>query len=194
MGWLWPESNSRKARWSLNSSIYTLRKVLKSALPAGTATNVIVQDHGHYFLDPDISLWVDKDEFERHVVVARHYENEQRNAEAMANYEAAISLYRGDYLFEDLYEDWTMIERERLSRIYLSALGSLAHYYTRSQHYHESIQLCYSLLQKDRCNERAWALLEESYEGLGLRKQLTSVQNVSQYTAMSIPSSAKYQI
>jgi len=25
MGWLWPESDPEKARWSLNSSIYTLR-------------------------------------------------------------------------------------------------------------------------------------------------------------------------
>jgi len=175
MGWLWPESNSTKARWSLNSSIYTLRKVLKNTLPAGTDRNVIVQEHGHYFLDPDICLWVDKDEFERHVALARRYEKEQRSAEAMASYEAAIKLYRGDYLIEDLYEDWTMIERERLSRLYLSALSSLAHYYNSSQHYYESIQLCYGVLQKDRCNEQARALLEESYEGLGLHKPVTSV-------------------
>ena len=28
MGWLWPHSNLKKARWSLNSAIHTLRKLL----------------------------------------------------------------------------------------------------------------------------------------------------------------------
>ena len=28
MGWLWPESNLKKARWSLNSAIHGLRKLL----------------------------------------------------------------------------------------------------------------------------------------------------------------------
>ncbi len=35
-------------------------------------------------------------------------------AEAVAEYEKAADLYRGDYLTEELYEEWTVIERERL--------------------------------------------------------------------------------
>ena len=33
MGWLWPESSLKKARWSLNSAIYGLRKHLGSCRP-----------------------------------------------------------------------------------------------------------------------------------------------------------------
>jgi len=33
MGWLWPESNLKKARWSLNSAIHGLRKLLADVLP-----------------------------------------------------------------------------------------------------------------------------------------------------------------
>jgi hypothetical protein len=35
-------------------------------------------------------------------------------AEAVAEYEKAADLYRGDYPTEDLYEEWTVIEPERL--------------------------------------------------------------------------------
>jgi LuxR family transcriptional regulator, maltose regulon positive regulatory protein len=171
MGHLWPEASYKKARWSLNTSIYTLRRLVESTLPQGTCKNLILQEQGHYFLDPSIQLWVDKDVYEDYYVLGRCFEKKGRREEAAAEYEKAIKLYRGDYLIEDLYEDWTMIERERLSHIYTSILSSLADYYTHVQLYHESIQICYRLLQSDRYNENAYALLEESYEGLGLHER-----------------------
>ena len=171
MGWLWPEASYKKARWSLNTSMYTLRRLLGSTLPQGTCKNLILQEQGHYFLDPSIQLWVDKDVFEDYYVLGRGFEKTGQRKEAAAEYEKAIKLYRGDYLIEDLYDDWTMIERERLSHIYNSILSSLADYYTHVQLYHESIQICYRLLQRDRYNEKAYAILEESYKGLGLHER-----------------------
>src|SRR5215204_4560885 len=38
MGWLWPESNLKKARWSLNSAIHGLRKLL-SGCSTSVSTN-----------------------------------------------------------------------------------------------------------------------------------------------------------
>ena len=35
MGWLWPDSNLKKARWSLNSAIHGLRKLLGSCPSSG---------------------------------------------------------------------------------------------------------------------------------------------------------------
>lgn len=74
MGWLWPQANSKKARWSLNTSIYTLRRLLESTLPQGTGKNLILHEQGHYFLDPSFQLWVDKDVFENYYVLGRCFE------------------------------------------------------------------------------------------------------------------------
>jgi two-component SAPR family response regulator len=90
-------------------------------------------------------------------------------AQAASEYERAISLYRGDYLVEDLYEDWTMVERERLSNAYMDMLGRLALYYMDSAQYQESIRACYRVLEKDRCHEDSYRVLMKCYSHLGLR-------------------------
>jgi two-component SAPR family response regulator len=66
--------------------------------------------------------------------------------EAAAEYEKAMHLYRGDYLVEDLYEDWTMVERERLSNAHVDMLGRLAEYYIETGRYQEGIRACYRIL------------------------------------------------
>ncbi len=114
MGWLWPESNLKKARWSLNSAIHGLRKLL-SECPASASVNFILLEEGYYRLCPTIRVATDVDEFDKHYEQGRRLEKEGRTQEAAAEYDGALELYRGDYLIEDLYEDWTMVERERLA-------------------------------------------------------------------------------
>src|SRR5215203_1045524 len=129
MAWLWPDSNLKRARWSLNSAIYALRKLLRGQLSPVASSDFILFDKSYYQLDPSVEVWTDKDEFEARCEHGRHLERTQRKPEAVAEYEAAVGLYRGDYLVEDLYEDWTMVERERFADGYMDMLSRLASYY-----------------------------------------------------------------
>jgi two-component SAPR family response regulator len=70
---------------------------------------------------------------------------------------------------EDLYEDWTMVERERLSNAYVDMLGRLAVHYMESGQPQEAIRACYKLLDKDRCHEDSYRVLMRCYVSLGLR-------------------------
>lgn len=169
MGWLWPESDLKRARWSLNSTIYALRKLLRGQLSPVTSSDFVLFDKGHYRLDPAVEVRTDADEFEAHYEHGRHLERTQRKSEAAAEYEEAVALYRDDYLVEDLYEDWTMVERECFANACMDMLGRLAYYYTETGRYQESIQTCYRLLEKDRCHEEGHRLLMECYAHLGLR-------------------------
>jgi DNA-binding SARP family transcriptional activator len=168
MGWLWPRSNLKKARWSLNSAIHGLRKLLggcSSSLP----TNCVTLEDGYYRLSPSIRVVTDVDELDECYEKGRRLEREGRMPEAAAEYERAIELYRGDYLIEDLYDDWTMVERERLANAYLDMLGRLAMHYMETGQYQESIRNCYRVLEKDRCHEDSYRLLMRCYARLGLR-------------------------
>ena len=168
MGWLWPESNLKKARWSLNSAIHGLRKLL-SGCSSTVSTNYVFLEDGYYRLSPDVGVTTDVDDFDRHHEQGRRLEKDRRKQDAAMEYEKAVGLYRGDYLIEDLYEDWTMVERERLANAYIDLLDRLAIYYMEAGQQQESIRACYKVLEKDRCHEDSYRLLMQCYARLGLR-------------------------
>lgn len=169
MGWLWPESNLKKARWSLNSAIHTLRKLLNGCISSPSASGYVVLEEGYYRLCPTISLSTDVDDFDERCEEGRRLRREGLDQEAASVYERAIALYEGDYLIEDLYEDWTMVERERLANAYLEMLGWLAEHYADTGEHQRTIEACYRILEKDRCHEDSYRLLMRSYVRLGLR-------------------------
>jgi DNA-binding SARP family transcriptional activator len=168
MGWLWPESSLKKARWSLNSAIHGLRKLL-SGCSSSVSINYVFLEDGYYRLSPDIKVTTDVDDFDKRHERGRQLEKSFRMREAAIEYEKAIALYRGDYLVEDLYEDWTMVERERLANAYMDLLGRLAGHYMEVEQHQESIRACYRVLEKDRCHEDSHRLLMQCYARLGLR-------------------------
>lgn len=90
-------------------------------------------------------------------------------SEAVAEYEQAAELYRGDYLIEDLYEEWTMIERERLVEAYADLSRRLAARYMEGGRLREGVRACYRVLEKDRSDEDAHRLLMECFVRLGQR-------------------------
>jgi DNA-binding SARP family transcriptional activator len=169
MGWLWPESNLKRARWSLNSAIYALRKFLSGCLPSLPASETVLFEGGRYRLSPRIGLSADTDEFDYHREKGRRLEKAGRALEAGTEYERALELYRDDYLIEDLYEEWTMIERQRLVDAYTDLLRGLAINYMETGQPWESVRTCYRILEKDRCDEEAHRLLMECFVRLGQR-------------------------
>ncbi len=168
MGWLWPESNLKKARWSLNSAIHGLRKLL-SGCSSSVSMNYVLLEDGYYRLSPGVRLTTDVDDFDKHYERGRRLEKDCRMREAAIEYERTIELYRDDYLVEDLYEDWTMVERERLANAYIDILGRLTIHYMEVGQHQESIRACYRVLEKDRCHEDTYRLLMQCYVRLGLR-------------------------
>jgi DNA-binding SARP family transcriptional activator len=168
MGWLWPESNLKKARWSLNSAIHGLRKLL-SGCSSSVSMNYVFLEDGYYRLSPGVRVTTDVENFDERQEQGRRLEKDRRMREAAIEYEKAIELYRDDYLIEDLYEDWTMVERERLANSYIDLLGRLAVYYMEVGQHQECIRACYKVLEKDRCHEDSYRLLMECYARLSLR-------------------------
>jgi DNA-binding SARP family transcriptional activator len=168
MGWLWPDLNLKKARWSLNSAGHGLRKLL-GRCPTSPDVNHVLLEEGYYRLCPDARISTDVEEFDEHYEEGRRSERIGRTEEAATEGERAIYLYRVDYLVEDLHEDRTMVERERLSNAHLDTLGRLADHYMEGGRLQESIRACYRVLEKDRCHENSYRLLMLCHARLGLR-------------------------
>src|SRR5215213_3158425 len=73
MGWLWPDSNLKKARWSLNSAIHGLRKLL-SGCSSSISTNYVFLKDGYYRLSPAVWVWTDVGEFDEYYEKGRRLE------------------------------------------------------------------------------------------------------------------------
>ena len=136
---LWPEADPERARASLSTALWSIRKLLRGAGVDGgefidsNNTAITWSSHGE----------VDAVEFSRLA----------RSGDAGAR-EAAIALYAGDFLTDD-YDDWAIAERERLAADYERLLAA-----TLSAS--SDAELAHRLLERDPYNEDAYVALIEA--------------------------------
>ena len=72
--------------------------------------------------------------------------------ERMPMLQQAIVIYRGE-LYEGIYSDWCLVEREHLARQYLWALGQLMHQYLQTEQFPQALEIGYCLLNHDPLRE-----------------------------------------
>jgi DNA-binding SARP family transcriptional activator len=116
---LWPECDPRAAGNNLKAAMHGLRRTLSHLFYERKNFPYILFLQGSYLTNPEIELWVDVEEFEQHWVLGRRLEKEGELSKAMREFELAEALYRGDYLEDEPYEDWTLRRREALKDTYL---------------------------------------------------------------------------
>ena len=155
----WPDAEPEAARNSLNVSMYSLRRSLRSK----TDINLVSYESGTYSLVPNLEIWVDMEEFDHCIQAGCNFEAQRQLTAAVAEYEIAVNLYRGDLLAENPYEEWTVLERERLRVAYLDTLDRLSRMYFSQERYAACITVCHLILNRDCCREDTHCLLMRCY-------------------------------
>jgi DNA-binding SARP family transcriptional activator len=159
----WPGAAPAAARNNLNVAVHTLRRAFQTA----GDLQVLVFEQGSYRLHSDLRLWVDVDEFDHHARAGRQLEVAGELVGAMAEYELAASLYQGDFLADDPYEEWPVLTRERLRLTHLDSVSRLSHLYFSQGRYAPCAALCQRILEGDPCHEDAHRRLMRSYSRQG---------------------------
>lgn len=155
-GTFWGEKSEAKARASLYSALSAIRQ----ALP-----DTIVMEYGNIQFNPGTSYWLDVEEFERELVEGRR----SRRPEAKVRHlERAVRLYQGDFM-EGFYDDWSVLEQERLRELYLDALQELAQCYKALKEYGRAIDCYKMVLARSPLREEAHRELMYLYYILGER-------------------------
>jgi len=173
----WPHNNPEAARNNLNVAIYGLRQAFRAI----TKDSLVEFHENKYGLASGIKIWIDVEEFDRHLRLARQLEAKDHIANAIKEYEIAASLYQGDFLAGDPYEEWSVFTREQLRISYLDTLDRLSRIYFGQSQYTACVTLCQQILERDNCREDAHRLLMRSYSRLGqhhlaLRQYKTCVE------------------
>jgi DNA-binding SARP family transcriptional activator len=162
----WRDAEPEAARRNLHQAIYSLRQTLRRKDPE---VQYVLFENNQYMLNPAVSIWLDFEAFQAHVRAGRRLENENQRALAMVEYAAAESLYQGDFLMEDLYDDWPRPQRERIRASYFDAADRLSDYYLRQAQYISAIAICQKVLVFDDCVEEAHRRLMRCYLAQGQR-------------------------
>jgi len=168
---LWPECAPQAASNNLKAAMHGLRRTLSHLFHEKESFPYVLFLQGSYLINPKIELWVDVEEFEQHWVLGRRLEREGKVSEARREFELAEKLYRGDYLEDEPYEDWTLLRREALKDTYLIILGKLADHSMGTTDYESGIAYCQKILAKDPCREDAYRQLMRCYSRLGRRNR-----------------------
>ena len=168
MDLFWSNSTFESARNCLNVALHGIRALFKEA---GYEDELICFKNECYFINPNIELKLDVEEFLRSWKLAQSVEREKELISALGEYEIAAGIYKGDFMEEDLYEDWTTLERENLKEIYLVILDRLSNHYAYDGRPITAINLCKTILEKDNCREDVHQRLMKCYIRLGQRTQ-----------------------
>lgn len=160
----WPEASPEASRNNLNVAIYGLRQALRKTRPS--FSHILFQE-GCYLLSPYLQIWVDYEVFAEHLRAARELERRGEQDSAIREYWLAETLYQGEFLEEDRYEDWLIPSRHQLEEDYLSILDRLSGYYFDQEDYAACRAVCHEMLTVDTCREDAHRQLMRCYSRQG---------------------------
>ncbi len=124
---LWPESDPKLGDASLRMALTHLRQALD---PTDSATESVILRRGMIYLNLDIEIHTDYELFTERARSAL----EQVNAENPATlelFEQAADLCRGDFLPDNLYDDWAAGMRTSLRELYLQLLLKQLEFYLK---------------------------------------------------------------
>jgi two-component SAPR family response regulator len=153
----WPDHDPDRLNGVFRSYLYRLRQALFSR-------SVIFED-GLYRCNRAIGCWYDVEVWEGLLKGAEQTANPDERIDLI---EEALTLYRGDYL-EDVYADWSDMERLRLRERYLLALETLAELYANRRKLERAVELYQRLLDGDSFREVGHRELMRCYYRQGNR-------------------------
>ena len=145
----WPDSSEKQAFANLRKLLYLLRQALPAIdrFLALTAETVAWRS--------DAAFMLDVADFE---AAFQRGETSDSPAAKIAAYQDALALYGGD-LLPGFYDDWILVERERLRALYAGALTRLAELYEAQRAYADAIACAQRLLSQDTLQESSHRLL-----------------------------------
>jgi predicted ATPase/DNA-binding SARP family transcriptional activator len=167
---LWPDMNPSQAANNLSQMLFAARRVL--APDGRDPLQFLVYRRDAICLTAGEPAWVDVEAFETATAQAFL-------SPSLDSLEAALTLYAGELLPEDRYEDWVTSRREALRQDHLRLCLELARLYKANRSFEQSIGVLRQALSSDPANEEINVELMRLYAMTGQR-----LQALRQYQAL----------
>ncbi|MFN8611107.1 MAG: BTAD domain-containing putative transcriptional regulator [Vulcanimicrobiota bacterium] len=160
---IWPELEPDRARRTLATHLSAIRRALE-------LTHLFQRVGDAYRLGNPDEVTLDMVDFEEAATAGLESLKANDKVVSLSLLEKAESLYRGDFLEEDLYEEFVEHRRLHLRRLHERVLESLADVHLQQHHYEQAIQRYRRLLASQEPMEQVFPKLFRCYEALGDRQ------------------------
>jgi DNA-binding SARP family transcriptional activator len=166
---LWPETTTTQSKKNLRQALWQLQSALGSqSEPANDRLLLVDQDWVQ--LNSEADLWLDVAEFEQVFNLVQKTSGQEMDSSIAQLLEKTVQFYQGP-LLEGWYQDWCLLERERLQSMYLAMLDKLMSF--SEVHYDYETGLLYGMriMCYDRARERTHRRMMRLYYLLGDRAE-----------------------
>lgn len=149
----WPELPAARARRRLSHTLWQVQEAFTGLDPDPPYLDVTPEALA---FDPAVDYWLDVEEFESRVERFRPVRGSSRRRRAgdRKELQAAIELYRGEFL-SGFYDEWVLLEQERLSQLHLDAVGWLVELAKGEGAWEEALASAKRLIHHDPVREDA---------------------------------------
>jgi predicted ATPase/DNA-binding SARP family transcriptional activator len=164
---LWPDSGSDTAKHNLNQALYKLRQEFGE--PDLRPQNLVLSNHLHVRLNSDLII-TDVQTFRallcRVNELGTLVDLTESRGERIDLLSQAVDLYRGA-LLPGYYDEWVLIERERLALQFVDSVVSLLQLLSGSKEFERALQVGLKAASTIPCHEELSIAVMGLYQNLG---------------------------
>jgi DNA-binding SARP family transcriptional activator len=122
----WPDMQPEKAILNLRTTLNNLRRAIEPHIKGGQISDLIfTTDRTMGLIIREPHFW-DVRAFREKASWGRTYTAQGDLAKALEVYEEGLALYRGDFLEENVYDDWARAVRSEIRELHLQVLENCA--------------------------------------------------------------------
>ena len=154
-GLLWPDTTTIQSKKNLRQALWQLQSALGSQTEP-INDRVLLVEPEWVQLNLEANFWLDVVIFEKAFDLVQKVPGHELDAQRVQVLQDAVQLYQGP-LLEGWYQDWCLLERERLQNMYLTMLDKLMGYCEVYRDYETS--LLYGM--RIMCYDRALTLYRQ---------------------------------
>ncbi len=147
----WGDFPEERARNCLNTALWRLRCALEPG-NIKKGTYLITSSGGEIGFNNESDHFLDLAAFEEQVPRVLKKPVRNMDAEDAHQLENTLKLYTGE-LLEGFYDDWALVERERLRSLFIHSLEHIMHYHRHHKNYEHAISYGQRILHQDPLRE-----------------------------------------
>src|SRR6266702_247862 len=166
---LWPDTITIQSKKSLRHALWQLQSALFSDTEPNNES-VLRVDPEWVQLNAEADIWLDVALFEQTYHLVQRVPGQELESQAAQKLQEAVQLYQGA-LLEGWYQDWCLLERERLQSLYLAMLDKLMSYCEVIHDYETGLLYGMRIMCYDRARERTHRRMMRLYYLLGDRAE-----------------------